>query len=149
MKLRVDISGLDELRKTLRKADELIAEGFENCLYYLLQEGNRRLTEGAHVISGNLIRTGDIRTIMDTQGEVFYTAPYASYVHDGTKQHEIRAVRKKALRFKMQNVVVFARKVQHPGTLPVKFLYECRDWDEMIEKVKKVLLNPLLEGLNG
>lgn len=47
---------------------------------------------------------------------------YAGYVHDGTPPHVIVPVRAKVLRFTTQGRVVFARRVNHPGTRPNPFL---------------------------
>lgn len=46
-------------------------------------------------------------------------APYAVYVHEGTKPHIIRPVKKKALASKNK---IFGKKVNHPGTKPNPFL---------------------------
>ena len=43
---------------------------------------------------------------------------YGSYVRLGTKPHEIRPVKAKALAFMIGNRLVFAKKVNHPGTKP-------------------------------
>lgn len=47
---------------------------------------------------------------------------YTGYEHDGTAPHEIRARRKKFLRFVMNGQVVFRRRVWHPGTTGTLFL---------------------------
>ncbi|MDD4984189.1 MAG: hypothetical protein PHQ43_00170 [Dehalococcoidales bacterium] len=41
---------------------------------------------------------------------------YGYFVREGTAPHEIRPVRAKALRFQIGGQIVFARKVNHPGT---------------------------------
>lgn len=47
---------------------------------------------------------------------------YTGYEHDGTAPHEIRARRKKALRFVVDGQVVFRTRVMHPGTTGTLFL---------------------------
>lgn len=47
---------------------------------------------------------------------------YTGYEHDGTPAHEIRARRKKYLRFVMDGQVVFRKRVWHPGTTGTLFL---------------------------
>lgn len=47
---------------------------------------------------------------------------YAIYEHDGTAPHEIRARRRKALRFMINGQVVFRQRVWHPGTTGTLFL---------------------------
>jgi len=46
---------------------------------------------------------------------------YAGFIEYGTRAHVIRPRRKKFLRFRVGGRVVFARKVNHPGTRPYKF----------------------------
>lgn len=53
-------------------------------------------------------------------GETFYLG-YHMY---GTGPHVIRPRRARALRFEMNGQIVFAQKVNHPGTAPVPFLQE-------------------------
>jgi len=42
-------------------------------------------------------------------------APYAAFVHDGTRPHVIRPKNKKALRWVSGNGFAFAKVVNHPG----------------------------------
>lgn len=48
--------------------------------------------------------------------------PAVGYVINGTRPHQIRPVRARALRFTVGGRVVFARLVNHPGTQPNDFL---------------------------
>lgn len=48
--------------------------------------------------------------------------PYALFHHEGTQPHVIEARRARALRFEVGGNVVFARRVNHPGTRPNRFL---------------------------
>lgn len=57
-------------------------------------------------------------------GIVMVDHPAAFFVMNGTKRHDIRPVRAKALRFKIGNTVVYAKYVDHPGTKPNPFLYK-------------------------
>lgn len=61
-------------------------------------------------------------TGMIVRSEVVATAPYAGYVHDGTKPHVIRPRNASVLRFPGRNGMVFAAHVNHPGTRPRPFL---------------------------
>lgn len=47
---------------------------------------------------------------------------YLGFHHDGTGPHIIRPRRRKALRFIAGGQVVFARKVNHPGSAGTRFL---------------------------
>ena len=55
-----------------------------------------------------------------------YPSQIWDYLLDGTRPHEIRAVRANALRFYWPKVgkVVFFKRVWHPGTKPSKFVEE-------------------------
>lgn len=51
-----------------------------------------------------------------------WSKKHASFIEYGTRAHIIRPRRAKALRFRAKGGgVVFARRVQHPGTRPYKF----------------------------
>lgn len=48
---------------------------------------------------------------------------YAYYVHEGTRPHVIRAKPGRVMRFRYNGMVVYARKVNHPGQArPRKYL---------------------------
>ena len=49
---------------------------------------------------------------------VTVNTPYASYVRSGTRPHQIRPVRAKALSFIWHGGRVFFSRVNHPGTRP-------------------------------
>lgn len=79
-------------------------------------------------------RTGLLRSTIRKQPGNTATYPYIDVVagnrktrylgfeHDGTAPHVIRPKRRKALRFQAGGVVVFATKVNHPGTQGSHFL---------------------------
>jgi hypothetical protein len=78
---------------------------------------------------GSPVRTGRLRTSIEkkverTKAFIGPIAPYAPYVESGTRPHEIRPVRARALRFVIGTEVVFAMRVQHPGTRPQPFVRE-------------------------
>ncbi|GHA94685.1 hypothetical protein [Streptomyces chryseus] len=58
------------------------------------------------------------------QGVVTCDHPAVRFVLDGTRPHVIRPRRAKALRFDMGGRMVFATKVNHPGTRANNFLGE-------------------------
>lgn len=47
---------------------------------------------------------------------------YAVPVHDGSRAHDIRPSRRKALRFVRGGSFVFSQRVRHPGTAPRPFM---------------------------
>jgi hypothetical protein len=71
------------------------------------------------VRTGNLRHNNQVRLSergLIVTGEVYNSAQYAGFVHDGTRPHVIRPRRKKALRFILDGQVVIVKKVNHPGT---------------------------------
>ena len=48
--------------------------------------------------------------------------PYSVFVHEGTRPHIIRPVRKQVLKFQVGGRNVFTKEVRHPGTKPKPFL---------------------------
>jgi hypothetical protein len=51
------------------------------------------------------------------------SAAHAHAIDGGAKPHVIRPRRARTLAFKVKGKLVFARKVNHPGNKPFKFLY--------------------------
>lgn len=78
------------------------------------------------VRTGRLRDSGKVERVtvrgMQAEGAVTFTAPYAVFVHEGTRPHVIRPRRARALRFEMDGRVIFAAHVNHPGTAPNPFL---------------------------
>lgn len=60
-------------------------------------------------------------------GRVSANAPYAAYVENGTKAHDIHPRRKTVLRFVQNGTVRFARHVRHPGTAPRPFMADAKE----------------------
>lgn len=73
-------------------------------------------------------RTGRLRDSIqilerrEEQVSVGPTVDYVKHVVRGTGPHEILPRRARALRFEMDGQVVFAKRVQHPGTEPKRFV---------------------------
>lgn len=54
-------------------------------------------------------------------------APYAQWIEAGAKPHEIKARRRKFLRFEVGGVVQFRKRVFHPGNKPRRFMESARN----------------------
>jgi hypothetical protein len=66
-------------------------------------------------------------------------------LNNGTPPHEIRARRKKFLRFQQGGVTRFAKSVQHPGTRPDPYLEAAQDFaGEEIDRAVGAMLDGLL-----
>ena len=89
--------------------------------------------EGYHLVRQEApVKTGDLRRSVQQrssglEGEVSVGAPYAVFVASGTQPHIIRPVRARALRFEVGSEVVFAMRVQHPGTKANPFVKRAAD----------------------
>lgn len=99
---------------------------------HLYQTAQQKLLSMTTTHTGTLLRSHRADplvvsgTTMSTAVEA--TAPYARYVHDGTRAHVIRPVRAKALSFIMPGVGrVFAQKVNHPGGKPHPWMTEAAE----------------------
>lgn len=67
------------------------------------------------------------------------TAPHARYVDEGTPPHLIRPRSARVLRFEADGGVVFARRVQHPGTRPTHWFEKVlrAEWEPALQSVAR------------
>ena len=108
------------------------AEGFTRAQARRVAEQARELAPSR---TGKLRQSIDVEQRRDTAGRftpgwaVVSDAPYALYVHEGTRPHVIRARRAAALVFYWEKVgaVVAFRQVNHPGTRAQPFLRDALD----------------------
>jgi len=116
-----DISKLAEaLRRTA-------AESHTTTFDVMVQSANFIRNEMLALVP---VKTGVLRNSIHIQvesdrviiGPNMSQAPYAGYVEFGTKPHVIRASKAKALRFMVGSTVVYAKKVNHPGTKPPPYV---------------------------
>lgn len=70
-------------------------------------------------------------------------APYAQFIENGSKAHEIVARNARVLRYVQNGQVFFRRRVWHPGTRPTRFMQSARDATE------DLALKYLEPGLNS
>lgn len=94
-------------------------------------------------------QTGDLRRSISRRvegahrGVVFTDVKYAPYVEFGTKPHVIRPKNKKMLAFKVGGKMVFARKVNHPGTRAYNYMRDA--FEDNKPKITKIYDNLALE----
>lgn len=86
--------------------------------------------------SGALERDGIVTMVKDNKGILTLNPriPYAVFVHQGTKAHDITPRHKSVLRWADGAGFNFAKRVKHPGTRPDQFLYQAAD--EMESKIQ-------------
>lgn len=93
---------------------------------YLRDAAQENVVQGGRVNTGRL--RDSIRAFRPVKTADGYTAgagtdvPYAPYVEWDTRPHEIRPRRAKALRFMVGGQIIFAQKVNHPGTTGIHFM---------------------------
>jgi len=108
-------------RLVIQEIEKAVKTGLVN-----VQRDARRNHPGWKSQSGALARSVkvDFRTFKNPGGIYLDTgvAPYAGYVHDGTRPHKIRAKNKKTLFFRKGADKFFPKVVNHPGTKPTLFL---------------------------
>ena len=81
--------------------------------------------------------------------EIGATSPYAVFVHQGTRPHEILPVRAQALRFRVGGLhgpFIFAKRVWHPGTKPNPFVK--RTVDKLIRFIRVEFLDRMKVFMN-
>lgn len=130
MELSVRFVGLDQLIDAVRKAPDAVRE----VLDVSVLEAAEIIREDAQSVHryktrfGALDRSVIARQTGPAQAEIRLDsaiAPYAVYVHEGTRAHVIEPVKRKALWFETRGGTFrFARGVEHPGTKADRFLYE-------------------------
>jgi len=89
------------------------------------REVEARAKQLAPVDTGRLRSSITVRPSLSLRGpsvRVSADVSYATYVENGTRPHEIRPRRRKALKFKVGGRTVFATVVHHPGTKGVHFM---------------------------
>ena len=126
------VEGMDELSGRMNEAGEVtritLNEGLRQIGRLFVPAGGT-----GPLAQETPIRTGKLRrsTVFQIMGgpeeqrmEVRQAARskegafYGWFVREGTRPHEIRARRAKALRFEVMGEVFFRAKVRHPGTTP-------------------------------
>jgi hypothetical protein len=84
--------------------------------------------------SGNLEKSVEHKYLENPlTGFVFLNtlaAPYAIYVHEGTKPHAIFPKNRKMLRWVSGDSFIFAKEVHHPGTEADPFLHGAAEKEE-------------------
>jgi HK97 gp10 family phage protein len=121
MPYEIKIENLNELRAAFQKAPEIADKELQKAT----KDAGKLIlatekTE-APVKTGQLRRsiTLEYRPISAT---ITPTVNYALPVHEGSKPHIITPRRKSVLAFKKNGKLIFARKVNHPGNKPNKFV---------------------------
>ena len=108
------------IQKIPATIDDALEECMRECAARIRQTGLFKDRSGQLRASVFGTKTGSFAQ-GNLIGEVHATAPYASFINDGTPPHVIEA-KGKVLRFESGGKVAFARRVNHPGIRARKFM---------------------------
>lgn len=154
MKISAKIAGIDELRERLNP------ESLQSAFFISLRQAQQEVFNEAVVLADKHTKSGAMRDSVrifpvkrgDTQAIIKAGgpgAPYAIYVHEGTRPHEIRPREKKALRWATSKGqgkgFIFAKKVNHPGYKGDPFMY--RAFEERHPHVLEIFREAFTEAL--
>jgi len=127
-----EVHGLEELEARLAQGDTRMKielnEGLRRLArLFVSSKGVGPLADATPKRTGKLARSTFFQIIGSTVNQTLKImqpartpegAFYGHYVREGTDPHEIRPRNAKALRFEIAGEVIFAAKVNHPGTKP-------------------------------
>lgn len=136
----IKINGLDDLIKDANR----VGKGMPNKLKQAMVVATTSVQNDAKKkrVGSFKNQTGDLRRSISRRvegahkGIVFTDMKYAPFVEFGTKPHVIRPKTKKMLAFKIGGKMVFARKVNHPGTRAYNYMKDA--FEENKPKVTKI-----------
>ena len=125
-----EITGLDELEARLAQGDTRMRielnEGLRKLgRLFVTSKGVGPLADETPKRTGKLARSTFFQIIGGTVNQTLKIMQpartpdgdfYGHYVREGTQPHEIRPRNRKALKFEIAGEVIFAAKVNHPGT---------------------------------
>ena len=120
----VVIENLDEINRTFRKLDAALKQDVVTELSQNVYESTQRKAD-VHTKTGAMFRSIYMKRIPNGYiiGSDKTIAPYAKFVHFGTKPHPITPKNKKALKWVDGTITRFAKSVKHPGYKGDPFLY--------------------------
>lgn len=117
------ITGLDRLISTIVRAGVEMPIQFRRAMLQATEEVKAEARSNAPVRTGAMRQS--ITSMVDPNplaGRVSVLQPYAKYVEFGTRPHVIVPKSANALVFKAGGVLVFTKRVNHPGTRANPFL---------------------------
>jgi HK97 gp10 family phage protein len=119
----IQINGLNELVAAFIKAKAEFPKQFRNAMTNSVVK-IRTTAQSLVPVKTGMLKKSITMDISGTPpiGKVMVGQPYGKYVEYGTAPHTIVPVRAKALRFAVGGDIVFAKKVNHPGTKGKPFM---------------------------
>lgn len=133
MSVELQIRGLEQVEQMFRKAPQKmlteIQSAINRSILIIERNAKRQAPVNKAPGGGTLRQSIKARMTGKATGEVEVGASYAIYVHEGTRPHIIRPVRRKALA-NVRTKQMFGRLVMHPGTKANPFLQRAIDDSE-------------------
>lgn len=114
---RAEVIYKGALNRTLRRIGKVLVPILKSSGITPVRTGKLRSTTIFTIEGGPDAQSMTIRQGARTIDGAFY----GEFVREGTPPHIIRPRKAKALRFQIGDRVIFARKVNHPGTRPNKY----------------------------
>lgn len=123
IEIKAKVEGLDRIKDGIRRFPvqgmaEIIT-ALKKSVLQIQSESMKRAPVNKSFGGGNLRQSIKTR-FGKLWGEVFSTAKYAVYVHEGTRPHLIQVVKKRVLA-NTRTGQIFGKRVNHPGTLANPF----------------------------
>lgn len=126
--INISITGLESTLQALHQTPEkaqLAVKKLAQRIYDLTERGADKHTKTGALFRSVYIRsTGDGGWVIGHDSQI---APYASFVHWGTRPHVIKPKTKKALRWVGKGGFIFAKGVKHPGYKGDPWLIRAKD----------------------
>lgn len=145
MAYEIKIENLKELQDAFKKSPKIVDKELQGATKDAGKLILRTEKEEVPVKTGTLRRsiTLDYKPI---SASIYPTVKYALPLHEGTRPHIILPVRKKALRFKVGNKVIYSKRVNHPGTAGNRFVERTvnktdRKVNNIFEKCLEAIVN--------
>lgn len=117
----IEVKKLKELQELFKKSPVIVGQELEKATLSAMRKIETTARQETPVRTGKLKKSfrSHYRPIV---AKIYPTEKYAIFVHEGTKPHTIEPRTAESLRFKIGNRWVFAKRVEHPGTKPNKFM---------------------------
>ena len=125
IKLEIEKGAIDKLNAKFARLSDLFKVRAIAKLADMVYEKADDLAD-EHTQTGEMIKSLYIRKKSAIDYEIGFDdekAPYAKFVHFGSRAHEIKPRNRKFLRWAENAEFIFARKVKHPGYEGDPFLY--------------------------
>ncbi len=153
--MEIKVVNLDKTQRIL----EAFPKESEKAIRVAIKDGMARIKKYAFLHHRFTSRSGMLGKSISSEyddatmtGTVFLdsaVAPYAKFVHDGTKPYTIVPKEKKALRWVALSYdhFIFAKRVHHPGIKADPFLYEAAE--HVMPSIKEELQEELVLIFRG